>query len=160
MEDKHRPKRISFKGVSKSGDSWKASVFHRGAVVELGFFETEQAAARGVDKANLEFAQANPRAPPPELNFPDSKLSDDGHEEECVVSRPRSCSTHTHFNAPSCFPRCAPKVGPSFAAINAASSSISTASSLHLMRSRRMIGELQTLLSLVVSFVCSGALFQ
>ena len=85
--DRHRPyaRRTHFKGVSKHGDSWRAMVFRRGTVKDLGFFCTEEAAARGIDKDMLAFALKNPRAPPPELNFPDSVLSDDDHEEECIV---------------------------------------------------------------------------
>ena len=79
-------RRTLYKGVSKSGDSWKAVVLHYGGqVVELGFFDTEEAAARGVDIENLRFAQKNPKAPKPELNFADSKLSDDEHEDSCCV---------------------------------------------------------------------------
>jgi len=84
--DKRSSRRSAFKGVSRStiGDGWRAVVYQRQSLVELGYFDSEIEAARGVDKANLLFARKY-HGPAPELNLPDSRLSDDGHEEECPV---------------------------------------------------------------------------
>ena len=137
VADKRSSRRSAFKGVSRStvGDGWRAFVYQRQSLVELGYFDSEIEAARGVDKANLLFARKY-HGPPPELNLPDSRLSDDGHEEECPVRQRLSFPTgllhqqqcHALPLPPPPIIRCATRVARSYAATSALRPSTSTAS--------------------------------
>jgi hypothetical protein len=41
-----RPRRSQYKGVSKAGGMWRATVFARNAPIDLGLFDTPEDAAR------------------------------------------------------------------------------------------------------------------
>lgn len=75
-----RQRRQQFKGVQKTSDGWKASIFAKGTLIDLGLYDTPEAAARGYDKAVLKYKKSRT-----ELNFADSQLSDSEHGEECEV---------------------------------------------------------------------------
>jgi hypothetical protein len=74
-------------------NEWAARIVLRGVTTELGFYDTEEGAARGYDRAALQFmsryGRSNSGAQALPLNFPAASLedADDGHGEECGVCR-------------------------------------------------------------------------
>ena len=82
MSDTRVQRGSRFRGVAKKGDLWRAS-YHGES---CGDYETEEGAARAVDKAIITARRGRTVVDgDAELNFPGEPVVDDEHVENCCV---------------------------------------------------------------------------